>query len=288
MRLRSLLFVPGDRPDRFEKAVTSGADAVIFDLEDSVSVANKPKARHSVHEFLQRSTSDTKLLVRINSATSPEWENDLDLLKGLHPFAVMLPKAEGSVSIEALADRLSSSVPILPIATETPAAMFELGSYRNVAWKLCGLTWGAEDLSAEIGAATARDLDGRYTPPYELARSLVLFAAHAAGVAAIDTVYPDIQDLGGLAAYAARARRDGFCGMLAIHPRQVEPINRAFTPDPAEIAWAQKVVATFAAKPDAGVVQLEGRMVDRPHLTLAQRILGMSGHSADDQGINPL
>ncbi|MBY5435683.1 HpcH/HpaI aldolase/citrate lyase family protein [Rhizobium leguminosarum] len=277
MRLRSLLFAPGDRPERFEKALASGADAVILDLEDSVAPANKLKARESVHEFVLHHAGETALMIRINPLASPEFEGDLAALSGLHPFAIVLPKAEGAASVLKLAGSLASAIPILPIATETPSAIFEIGSYRDVATSLCGLTWGAEDLSAAIGATTARRTDGRYTPPYELARSLTLFAAHAAAVAAIDTVYPDFHDVGGLRAYVGRALRDGFSGMMAIHPGQVETINHAFTPDASEIAWAEKVAAAFAARPDAGVIQLDGRMLDLPHLKLALRILEISG-----------
>ncbi|MFC5759000.1 HpcH/HpaI aldolase/citrate lyase family protein [Rhizobium sp. GCM10022189] len=273
MRLRSLLFVPGDRPERFDKAVASGADAVILDLEDSVSAPNKPLAREAVRDFVTRRAADAKLVVRINPLATPACDDDLMALADINAFAIMLPKAEGASSVRRLASRLSSAVPILPIATETPAAIFEIGSYRDVASHLCGLTWGAEDLPAAIGAAAAREADGRYTAPYELARSLVLFGAHAATVPAIETVYPDFRDLGGLATYAARARRDGFSGMMAIHPSQVEPINHAFTPDAAEIAWAEKVASAFAASPDSGVVQIDGRMLDLPHLKLAKRIL---------------
>jgi citrate lyase subunit beta/citryl-CoA lyase len=273
MRLRSLLFVPGDRPERFDKALASGADAVILDLEDSVSAQNKPKARDGVRDFTMRHAADAALVIRINPLASPAFEDDLAALGDLHPSAIMLPKAEGSASVRQLTSRLSSPVPILPIATETPAAIFEVGSYRDVASHLFGLTWGAEDLPAAIGAATAREADGHYTAPYELARSLVLFGAHAAAVPAIETVYPDFRDLDGLAVYAARARRDGFSAMMAIHPSQVEPINHAFTPDAAEIAWAEKVVAAFATSPDSGVIQIDGRMLDLPHLKLAKRIL---------------
>lgn len=279
MRLRSLLFVPGDRPERFDKALASGADAVILDLEDSVAPANKPRAREAVHEFVLGRADESALLIRINPLTSPEFEGDFAALSGLHPFAIMLPKAEGAASVRKLAGSLTPAVPILPIATETPSAIFEIGSYRDVSANLCGLTWGAEDLPAAMGAATARRTDGRYTPPYELARSLTLFAAHAAAVPAIETVYPDFRDLNGLRAYAGRGRRDGFSGMMAIHPDQVEAINHAFTPDVSEIAWAEKVAAAFAARPDAGVIQLDGRMLDLPHLKLALRILESAGQS---------
>ncbi|MBY4590995.1 MULTISPECIES: HpcH/HpaI aldolase/citrate lyase family protein [Rhizobium] len=277
MRLRSLLFVPGDRPERFEKALASGADAVILDLEDSVSLANKPRARESVHEFALHYSGETALLIRINPLASPEFEDDLAALTGLQPVALMLPKAEGAASVLKLANSLASAIPILPIATETPSAIFEIGSYREVSASLCGLTWGAEDLPAAMGATTARRTDGRYTPPYELARSLMLFAAQAAAVPAIETVYPDFRDHNGLRAYAGRGRRDGFSGMMAIHPSQIETINHAFTPDASEIAWAEKVAAAFAARPDAGVIQLDGRMLDLPHLKLALRLLKSAG-----------
>ncbi|WP_064713001.1 HpcH/HpaI aldolase/citrate lyase family protein [Rhizobium bangladeshense] len=273
MRLRSLLFVPGDRPERFEKALTSGADAVILDWEDSVTPVNKPRAREAVREFVLRRAGENALLIRINPLISPEFEGDLVALSGLDPFAIMLPKAEGARSVRKLAALLEPALPILPIATETPSAIFEIGSYREVSAHLCGLTWGAEDLPAAIGASTARRTDGRYTPPYELARSLTLFAAHAAAVPAIETIYPDFRDLNGLRAYLGRARRDGFSGMMAIHPSQVEGINHAFTPDVSEVAWAEKVAAAFTDKPEAGVIQLDGRMLDLPHLKLALRIL---------------
>lgn len=275
MRLRSLLFVPGDRHDRFAKAAATGADAVIIDLEDSVLPTRKAKAREAVAAFLVTKPQGT-WLVRVNPADSADCAADLAALHACPPHALMLPKAEGAASVAAL---LSSdpppTVPILPIATETPAALFELGSFRQVAARLAGLTWGVEDLSAAVGATTAREGDGSYTEPYRLVRSLVLFAAHAAGVPAIETVYPAIADLNGLAAYAARGRRDGFSGMMAIHPAQVPVINAAFSPSEAELTHARAVVAAFAAQPAAGAVQLDGRMLDRPHLAQAQRTLSL-------------
>lgn len=274
--LRSLLFVPGDRPERFAKAAESGADAVILDLEDSVVPEKKADARLAVADFLAAARSVT-VLVRVNPLGSNALPADLDALRGATPDALMLPKAEGAASIAALDALLGPSAPpILPIATETPAAIFELGSYRTCAARLAGLSWGAEDLPAAVGAATAREEDGRYTPPYELARSLTLFAAHAAGVPAIDTVFPPIADEAGLAASAARARRDGFTGMLAIHPVQVPVINAGFSPSDAEIAHARAIVAAFAAHPGAGALSLDGRMIDRPHLIQAQRILALA------------
>ena len=275
MRLRSLLFVPGDRPDRMEKALAAGADALILDLEDAVAPAAKPEARRAVADFLG-ANGNHPLWVRINPIDGPEADRDLAAVLPSHPNGIVLPKAEGGASVEELARRLTErgnvAAQILAIATETPAAVFQLGSYGG-SRRLAGLTWGAEDLPAAIGAATSREDDGRYTAPYELARSLCLFGAAAAGVAPIETVYPAFRDLEGLAAYAARGRRDGFTGMMAIHPAQVPVINAAFTPSEAEIAHARAVVAAFEASPEAGVLSLEGKMIDRPHLLQAQRTL---------------
>jgi citrate lyase subunit beta/citryl-CoA lyase len=276
MRLRSLLFVPGDRPERFAKAAASGADAVILDLEDSVAASAKDAARVAVAAHLAADRGGAAVFVRINPLDTDLSADDLAALAGLSPDAIMLPKAEGAASVRLLADRLASAgidAPILPIATETPAAIFQLGTYGQAGVPLVGLTWGAEDLPAAIGAATSREDDGRYTAPYEMARSLTLFAAHAAGVAAIETVYPAIRDLDGLDAYARRAARDGFTAMMAIHPTQVATINAAFTPDAAQIASARSIVAAFAAAPDAGALQVDGRMVDAPHLKQARRLL---------------
>ena len=275
MKLRSLLFVPGDRPDRMEKALASGADALILDLEDAVAPAAKPEARHAVARFLD-ANSTARLWVRVNPLDSADHDKDLIAILPAHPDGIVLPKAEGGASVAELARRLSergnATAQILAIATETPAAMFALGSYGG-AKRLAGLTWGAEDLPAAIGAATSREPDGSFTAPYEIARAFCLFGAAAAGVAPIETVYPAYKDLDGLAAYAARARRDGFTGMMAIHPAQVPVINDAFTPTEAEIAHAQMVVDAFAANPGVGALSVDGRMVDRPHLVQAQRIL---------------
>jgi citrate lyase subunit beta/citryl-CoA lyase len=277
MSWRSLLFVPGDRPDRMDKARATAADALILDLEDAVSADRKPEARAAIAAFLAEPRRQT-VFVRINPLDSPFWEHDVSALAAnTPPDGIMLPKAEGGASLGRLAARLDQSFPpetrILPIATETPAAMFQLGTYGGVTPRLAGLTWGAEDLPAAIGAATSRETDGRYTPPYEMARALTLFGAHAAGVPAIDTVFPDFRDLAGLAAYANRAARDGFSGMMAIHPGQVSAINAAFTPTEAARAQAQRVVEAFAASASAGAISLDGRMLDAPHLKQAQRLL---------------
>ncbi|HKX80456.1 MAG TPA: CoA ester lyase [Novosphingobium sp.] len=277
MNLRSLLFVPGDRPDRFEKAVASGADAVILDLEDSVAPERKADARAAVGRYLT-APADPVRLVRINALAAGFVEADLAVAS--RADAIMLPKAEGAASIVALASRLSPGAKLLPIATETPAAIFALGTYREVADSLCGLTWGAEDLPAAIGAATSRELGGGYTAPYEMARALTLFGAHAAGVPAIETVYPDLNDAEGLARYAARGARDGFTGMLALHPAQVPVINAAFSPTEAQIAEARAIVQAFAAAPGAGVLRIDGVMVDAPHLARARRLLARAGVTA--------
>ena len=275
MRLRSLLFVPGDRPERMVKALGLGADALILDLEDSVAPAGKSAARAHVAAFLAEPRT-MPLFVRINPLDSGLADDDLAAVLSAKPDGIVLPKAEGAASLAALDAKLSGDIAILPIATETPAAIFTLGSYGGVTDRLVGLTWGAEDLPAAIGAATSREADGSYTAPYLLARSLTLFGAHAAGVPAIETVYPDFRDLDGLAAYAAKGRRDGFTGMMAIHPSQIPVINAAFTPSLEERAHAQKIVDLFAANPGAGALQLHGRMVDAPHLKAAKALLALA------------
>ena len=281
MKLRSLLFVPGDRPDRFAKAALSGADAIILDLEDSVSLLHKPAAREAVAEWLSGDRLGVATFVRVNPQDSHMAHDDLASILSYLPDAIVLPKAEGARSVHwlraqaaAVADTPEGDCPpILPIATETPGAIFELGTLREVSHHLAGVSWGAEDLPAAVGASTSRLADGSYTPPYELARSLTLFAAHAAGVPAVDTVFPAFDDDAALNAYVARAARDGFTGMLAIHPRQVTAINAAFTPGQAEIDHALAVIAAFDANPGAGVLQLGRKMIDAPHLKQAQALL---------------
>jgi citrate lyase subunit beta/citryl-CoA lyase len=271
--LRSLLFVPGDRPERMAKALGLGADALILDLEDAVSADAKPAARASIRAFLDapREADGPALFVRVNPLDSALIDGDLAAIAGAGMDGVVLPKAEGGDSVTMLRERLPGDYRILPIASETPRAVFGLGTFEGAG--LAGLTWGAEDLPAAIGATGAREADGSYTDPYRVVRALTLFGAHAAGVPAIETVYPDFRDLDGLATYAARGRRDGFTGMMAIHPTQVPVINAAFSPSEAELAHARAVVALFAANPGAGALQLDGKMLDAPHLKAAQRLL---------------
>ncbi|USI74429.1 HpcH/HpaI aldolase/citrate lyase family protein [Sphingomonas morindae] len=281
MRLRSLLFVPGDRPERFAKAEASGADAVILDLEDSVAPEAKAAAREAVAARLASASRPVPLLVRINPLDGPDSEADLAAIRSAEPDGLVLPKAEGAASIRALRAR-APALPVLPIATETPAALFRLGGYAEVADALLGLTWGAEDLPAAIGAVS-RHPEGGFTPPFEMVRALALFAAHAAGVPAIDTVVPAIGDPAALDRAIAAAVRDGFTGMMAIHPTQVAAINAGFTPDAEALAEARAILAAFAAAPGAGALRVNGRMVDRPHRLAAERLLARAGDQAADR-----
>jgi citrate lyase subunit beta/citryl-CoA lyase len=245
-----------------------------------VAAAKKDEARRAIADFLARPRT-TALFVRINPLDSGMAEEDIAAVAGAAPDGIMLPKAEGGASVAALDAMLAKAgadrARILPIASETPAAVFGLGSFGGASTRLCGLTWGAEDLPAAIGASSAREDDGSYTPPYQVVRALTLFGAHAAGVPAIETVFPAFRDLDGLAAYAARGARDGFTGMMAIHPTQITVINAAFTPSDAAVTHAHAVVAAFAANPGAGALSLDGKMIDAPHLKQAQRILSLAG-----------
>jgi citrate lyase subunit beta / citryl-CoA lyase len=276
MKLRSLLFVPGDRPERVQRAAACGADAVILDLEDAVAIEAKTAARSHVAAALRQESRPVPYLVRVNALHSPFLDADLKAIADCRPDGIVLPKAEGAGSINELVQRMQTlglSCTVLPIATETAAAIFRLGEYASVAAHLLGLTWGAEDLCAAIGAESARDAEQRFTGPVEMVRALALYAAHAASIPAIDTVFPEFRDLQGLAIHARRAARDGFTGMLAIHPLQVATINSAFTASPALIERARRIVAAFANHPGAGVLQIDGAMVDAPHLKQAQRVL---------------
>jgi citrate lyase subunit beta/citryl-CoA lyase len=274
------LFVPGDQPARIDKALRSGADAVILDLEDSVAAHRKPAAREIVAATLARPERHVPIFVRINPLDDATASLDLDAIAGVKPDGIVLPKAEGARSLLDLDARLAargeSTARILPIATETPAAMFRLGEYAGATPRLVGLTWGAEDLPAAIGATTAREPDGSFTAPYQLARSLALFAAAAAGVAPIETVFPAFHDPAGLSAFATRAARDGFAGMLAIHPAQIDTIHAAFTPSEAAVEAARAIVAAFDANPGAGALAINGRMIDAPHLKQARRLLSQA------------
>ena len=284
MKLRSLLFVPGDSAAKIAKSTGVAADVLIFDLEDSVAAARRSDARKMVVEHLEANPSEraSQFFVRINPLDTADALLDLQAIMPGVPDGIVLPKPRGVEDVLALSTTLDQleaalgltpdSTRIIPVATETPSAIFKLGSYVHAGSRLAGLTWGAEDLSAAVGAIGYKE-EGQWTPPYQLARSLCLFAASAAEVAPIDTLHADFSDQAGLALAARRARRDGFQGMLAIHPAQVPIINAAFTPSAEEIAHAEAVVAVFAANPDAGVASLDGKMLDRPHLVQARKIL---------------
>lgn len=284
--MRSLLFVPGNSPRKLEKSLVSGADVLIIDLEDSVELAAKAEARETARGFLRdaRSIPGRPILyVRINPLSGDLADADLDAVMPGMPDGIMLPKAQSGQDVthlgaklavrEAEYDLADGATRIIAIATETPRAIFTLGTYAGASHRLAGLTWGAEDLSAAIGAERSRYEDGQFTSPYRLARDLTLFGASAADVAPIDTVFTNFRDEAGLAAECEDARQDGFTGKMAIHPAQVPIINAAFTPTPEALERAQAIVAAFEANPDAGVIGLDGEMLDRPHLIRARRIV---------------
>ena len=282
MRLRSLLFVPGDSARKFARGRTSGADALILDLEDAVAPSQKEAARDHVASLLGEDVAP-HLFVRVNPFDTGLMLTDLAAVVRPGLAGIMIPKAGGAHDIvraghyldalEARAGLPVGEIAILPVATETPAAMFALGSYAPAHPRLCGLTWGAEDLAAAIGATANRDESGGWTEPYRFVRTQCLFAAAAAEVAPIDTLYADFRDTDGLAADCRLARRDGFTGRLAIHPDQIETINAGFSPRADDLAFAQRVADAFAADPQAGAIGIDGKMYDIPHLKAALRTL---------------
>jgi citrate lyase subunit beta/citryl-CoA lyase len=284
--MRSLLFVPADSTKKLDKAMTSGADALIVDLEDSVALDGKAQARHSATAFLKSAMTASPrpyILVRVNGLQTGLIDADLDAVAPMKPDAIMLPKAEGGTSVmhadaklavrEAINGLPDGHIKILALATETAAALFLTGTFAGSSARLSGLTWGAEDLSAELGAHANRDAQGRFLDPYRLARVLCLAGASAAQVPALDTVYVDFRNSEGFRRECEEAVRDGFAGKLAIHPAQVPIINEVFTPSPAAITHAQSIVDAFAANPSAGVVGIGGVMYDRPHLIRAKQLL---------------
>ena len=288
--MRSLLFVPGDQPRKIEKGLTSGADVLLVDLEDSVAPANKVSARAVARDAIaaaKASGAAPRLFVRVNALDTGLTDDDLDLVMQAGPDGILLPKAVSGMDLQHLAAKLAvreaeNGLPdggtvIIAIATETAASLFSMGSYRGATHRLAGLTWGAEDLSADLGAETNRTPDGLLTDPYRMARVLTLFAASAAGVAAIDSVFTAFRDDKGLAAECTAARRDGFTAKMAIHPAQVPVINAAFTPTAEAVERARRIVALFEAAPEAGVIGLDGEMLDRPHLLRARRLLDRAG-----------
>jgi citrate lyase subunit beta/citryl-CoA lyase len=268
---RSWLFVPADSEKKIAKALDSDADALIFDLEDSVAPANKAAAR-DILKNLPEQSNGPQWWVRVNPLGTEYHKDDLGLIGSAYVHGIVLPKAESGADVTELAHR-TGNIPIHAIVTETPASLFGLLSYRQPATPLAAMSWGAEDLSAALGAASKYDEDGSLSFTYRLARSLCLAGAVAAGVQPVDGVFADFRDEAGLRDEAEAARREGFTGKLAIHPAQVAIINAAFTPSTQEVQGAEEIVAAFEAHPDAGVLSVGGRMVDRPHLVQARRVL---------------
>ncbi len=289
--MRSLLFVPADSEKKLAKGLGSGADALIIDLEDSVALANKEAARRMAAEFIASAKGGAAggpaLYVRVNDLSSGLTDDDLAAVIAAGPAGIMLPKSNSGEDIARLAVRLrvheaeagiaDGSTRIIPIITETPAGVLAAGSYAGshagTGGRLAGLTWGAEDLSAEIGAAATRDEDGRYTDVFRFARLSTILAACAAEVAPIDTVFPNFRDEAAFLRDTREGARDGFTGRMAIHPAQVPVINEVFTPSAAATAEARAVVEAFAAAGNPGVVAIDGKMYDRPHLKRAERLL---------------
>jgi citrate lyase subunit beta / citryl-CoA lyase len=280
--MRSMLFVPGDSPRKFEKASEGRASALIIDLEDSVVAGKKEEARKLTLSMLRGRRGPHPLYVRVNALDTGMTLSDLAAVMSGVPDGIVLPKASGGDDVrrvalwldafEAAAGSKVGSTRIVVVATETAASVFGLGGYKDSSPRLAGLMWGAEDLSASLGA-TEKAVDGIFHSPYRLARDLCLMAAAAAEVAAIDTVYTDIDNLAGLEAETRTARRDGFSAKALIHPKHVDIVNKAFEPTEAERDWARKVIAAFADNPDAGTLRLEGMMIDKPHLRAAKKIL---------------
>jgi citrate lyase subunit beta/citryl-CoA lyase len=284
--MRSLLFVPGDSEKKQAKALDTKADVLILDLEDSVAPSRKPVAREMTCAWLKQARTTDKrprLYVRMNALTSPDWHADLEGVMPAAPDGIMLPKPRSGADVEHLALALSSledkfgiahgTTRILPIATEVPLSVLQMPSYIGSSSRLIGLTWGAEDLAAEIGAAANRNADGTFTTPFQMARDLTLFTACAAGVLPLDTVFINFRDAAGLQREALTAARDGFVGKLAIHPDQVAVINAAFTPTAQAVSHARAIVRLFEDNPGAGALSLDGQMVDIPHLKHAERLL---------------
>jgi citrate lyase subunit beta/citryl-CoA lyase len=282
--MRSLLFVPGDSERKLTKALASEADALILDLEDSVAPANRPAARALSATFVRetRATPNAPLLyVRINPIDGSDWEADVEAVMPARPDGIIMPKPNSGEDVHRLSIALghaeseagttSGATRILPIVTETPLSVLNLSTYVGASTRMIGMSWGAEDLGAVVGSLANRDASGRFTSPYRLVRDLCLITAAAAAVEPIDTVYVDFRNREGLEAETREARRDGFTGKMAIHPDQVGPINAVFTPTDEEVVHARAVVAAFDGA--AGVASLDGKMLDKPHLVLAEKVL---------------
>jgi citrate lyase subunit beta/citryl-CoA lyase len=285
--LRSMLFVPGDSERKLSKGVESQADALILDLEDAVAPSRTHIARGMVLDYLKSRPDRTrqKLWVRINPLSTPAAMLDLIVIGGA-PDGILLPKVDGPADIVHLSHCLDAvevrdgvqrgSIRIMPVATETAQSMFALGSYAGCSPRLHGLTWGAEDIAAALGASANRRPDGTYDTVYALAKAMCLTGAVAANVQPVDTIWADYKDNEGLKTEARQSRKAGYTGKIAIHPGQVDTINEAFSPTADEVAWSRRVVELFTANPGLGTVGLEGKMLDMPHLKQAQRVLALA------------
>jgi citrate lyase subunit beta/citryl-CoA lyase len=278
-----MLFVPGDRPELFAKAAASGADAIILDLEDAVVSERRPLARAEIVRWLASADRSVPAWVRINPVTTDDARADLAAVIEGRPDGIMLPKARGGDDIrradhwleilEARRGYAAGSVALLPLVTESAGALLNAPAFASLPARVAALTWGAEDLAADLGALGNRSVDGEYEFTFKMARSLCLLAATAAGVPAIDTVDVDIKDAAGIERRARASSQQGFAGKLAIHPAQIAPIHAAFQPGEEEVRRAERVVAAFTANPQLGAVSLDGVMIDKPHLRQAERIL---------------
>ncbi|MGX5842715.1 HpcH/HpaI aldolase/citrate lyase family protein [Mesorhizobium sp. ArgA1] len=287
--MRSLLFVPGDSEKKLEKGFGAGADVVIVDLEDSVAPQHKAAAREIAARFIagNRQQTSSAIYIRVNDLSTGLTDDDLAVLVAVKPDGIMLPKSNSGQDVQQLSAKLrvheaenglpDGGIKILPIITETAAGVLAAATYAGASARLAGLTWGAEDLSAAIGARAARDDNGRYTDTFRFARTMTILAAGAAEVAAIDTVFPAFRNVAAFEAECIEAERDGFTGKMAIHPAQVPVINAAFTPSAEAIERSQAIVAAFEAAGNPGVVGIDGKMYDRPHLRLAERLLARAG-----------
>ena len=285
--MRSLLFIPADDEKKLAKGLAIGADALILDLEDAVSAARKPAARLLAKQYIEATTGSggrPQILVRINALDTPYWQDDLIGIMDAPPDAILLPKARSGDDVHTLSvalghaeqrtGKLAKGTRIIALTTETPISLLQMHSYIGSSTRLLALTWGAEDLSAAIGARSNREEDGRtWTSPFRLARDMCLLTAAAAGVAAIDTVFVNFRDAAGFRAECVAAARDGFSGKMAIHPNQVEIINEVFTPGAEEIAISEEIVQAFKDNPQAGVVAIRGQMLDKAHVARAERLL---------------
>jgi len=290
--MRSMLFVPGDSPRKFEKARAGNASALILDVEDSVVPEKKEEARALTRTMLSGPRTGAQLYVRVNALDTGMTLRDLAAVMPAVPDGIVLPKSRGGADVHQLASWLDAfeaaagskpgATRIVVVATETAASIFGLGTYKDSSPRLAGLMWGAEDLAASLGA-TENGSGGVFHSPYRVARDLCLMGAAAAEVAAIDTVYTDIDNLAGLEAETRAARRDGFSAKALIHPKHVDIVNAAFEPTPAERAWAEKIVAAFADNPNSGTLRLEGKMIDKPHLRAALKTLGKDDAAARDK-----